>query len=98
MILKINEQALDKIRQAPMTGESFVKLAKSLETTLELTGAAETSLSLDYQHDDVEVVPGDLIPCITLSLRQATLKLPNVDHGVVGVAGPYPEVDHGVGL
>jgi len=83
--MKINEQALDKIRQAPMTGESFVKLAESLMGTLELTGAVETSLSLDYQHDDVKVVPGDLIPCITLSLRQATIKCPNVDHGADGL-------------
>jgi hypothetical protein len=82
MILKINEQALNKVRQATrMNNESFVKLAKSLEQTLELTGAAETSLSLDYQHDDVEVVPGDLIPVITVSLRQATIKFPGVDHG-----------------
>lgn len=82
MILKINEQALAKVQQAKrMNSDSFVKLARSLETTLELTGAAETSISLDYQHDDVEVVPGDLIPVITVSLRQATIKLPTVDHG-----------------
>jgi hypothetical protein len=71
-----------------MSGGSFVKLAKFLESSLELTGAADASISLDYQHDDVEVVPGDLIPCITLSLRQATIKMPTVDHGKVGVAGP----------
>ena len=84
--MKINEPALDKLRQATrMNSESFVKLSQSLETTLELTGAAETSISLDYQHDDVKVVPGGLIPVITLSLRQATIKCPNVDHGADGL-------------
>jgi hypothetical protein len=75
----INEKALDKVRTAKMTGESFAKVAEALDTTLAMTGAAETSMTFDYQHDDIEVVPGDLIPFITIGLRQATLKLPSVD-------------------
>ena len=41
---------------------------------LGLTGAAETSMTFDYQHEDITVEPGDLIPFITVGLRQATIK------------------------
>lgn len=81
MILKINEEALDKVRQAKMSGKGFAMVVETLMEALALTGAAETSLTFDYQHDDVKAVPGDLIPFITVGLRQATVKMPIVDHG-----------------
>jgi hypothetical protein len=57
-----------------MTGETFVTVLDSLSRSLDLTGATETNLVLDYQSDDMEVERGDLIPSITIGLRQATLK------------------------
>ena len=70
----INPSALEKVKTAKMRGESFATVLESLATTLELTGAAETSITFDYQHDDIEVERGDLVPFITIGLRQATIK------------------------
>jgi len=78
-ILKINEEALNRIRAAKMTGDSFAKVAQTLMDALAVTGAAETNVTFDYQHDDINTEPGDLIPFITIGLRQATLKFPTPD-------------------
>jgi hypothetical protein len=72
--VNINQAALDKVRAAKMNGGSFAMVLESIGAMLALTGAAETSMSFDYQHDDIEVEAGDLIPVITISLRQATVK------------------------
>ena len=69
----INKDALEKVKTAKMKGESFATILEDLNLTLEVTGAAETSITFDYQHDDIEVERGDLIPFITIGLRQATL-------------------------
>ena len=70
----VNKDALAKVKTAKMRGESFATVLESLATTLDLTGAAETSITFDYQHDDIEVERGDLVPFITIGLRQATIK------------------------
>ena len=71
--MPVQKEALEKVRTAKMTGENFATVIGTLATSLELTGAAETHLTLDYQHDDMEVKPGDMIPVITIGLRQATI-------------------------
>ena len=76
--MPINQAALAKVREAKMNGESFAKVALHIGGLLELTGAAESNLTFDYQHDDIEVEPGDLIPFITIGLRQATIPIAKV--------------------
>ncbi len=75
--MSINQAALAKVREAKMNAESFAKVARHLAGMLELTSASETHITFDYQHDDIEVEPGDLIPYITVGLRQATQKPPS---------------------
>ena len=70
----INQAALNKVKEAKMTGESFAMVLESVGSMLALTGAAETSMAFDYQHEDIKVERGDLIPVITIGLRQATIK------------------------
>jgi len=70
----INEAALQKVKDAKMSGEGFAMVMATLGETLALTGAAETQMSFDYQHKDILVEPGDLIPFITIGLRQATIQ------------------------
>ncbi len=77
--MPINQASLAKVREAKMSGASFAKVVETLAATLLLTGAAETSMSFDYQFKDIEVKPGDLIPFITVGLRQATIPLPKID-------------------
>lgn len=71
----INKAALEKVKTAKMKGESFATILEDLNLTLDVTGAAETSITFDYQHDDIKVERGDLIPFITIGLRQATMKI-----------------------
>lgn len=77
--MSINQAALKKVRAAKMNGGSFAMVLEDIGRMLDLTGAAETSMTFDYQHDDVTVESGDLIPCITLGLRQATIKQLSAD-------------------
>ncbi len=49
----INKDALEKVKTAKMKGESFATILEDLNLTLEVTGAAETSITFDYQHDDL---------------------------------------------
>lgn len=70
--MSINPAALEKVRTATMRGESFVTVLESLAKTMLLTGAAESSLTLDYRHKDIQIKDGDLIPIITIGLRQVS--------------------------
>jgi len=70
----INQAALEKVHTAKINGGSLAMVLESIGAMRDLTGAAETSMTFDYQHDDIKVEPGDLIPFITVGLRQATIK------------------------
>ncbi|MHC4297944.1 MAG: hypothetical protein ACYS7Y_11625 [Planctomycetota bacterium] len=74
MSMLINHEALEKVKTASMGGESFAKVLDTLAATLQFTGAAESHLTFDYQHDSIKVKSGELIPYITIGLRQATVK------------------------
>ena len=76
--MSINRAALAKVLEAKMTGKSFAAIIESIGAMLNFTGASETHITFDYQHDDIEVKPGDLIPFITVGLRQATLSSPKI--------------------
>jgi hypothetical protein len=77
--MSINQAALEKVREAKMSGGGFVNVLEVLAASLAFTGAVETNMTFDYQHDEVDVEPGDLIPFITIGLRQATIKHPIVE-------------------
>ena len=70
----INQAALEKVKTATMRGDAFAKICEGLDQMLDVTGAAETHVTFDYQHDDIEVKPGELVPFITIGVRQATIK------------------------
>jgi hypothetical protein len=72
--MKINKHALDRVRKAPMSGEGTADILLSMAAGATLDGAEGVSLTLDYQHEDDPVGPGDMIPIITLSLRSATIE------------------------
>ena len=69
--MPVHKEALEKVRTAKMTGETFAMVIETLVTSLELTGATETSLMLDYQEPGMVIEAGDLIPSISIGLRQA---------------------------
>jgi transcriptional regulator of acetoin/glycerol metabolism len=71
--MQINAAALQKLKDAPMTSKHIVMVAEAIGGVLEVTGASDTQMTLDYQHPEIKVKHGDLIPYLTIGLRQATV-------------------------
>lgn len=64
---------LERIKAAPISGvqiaDAFTKLAKAADTT----GTDDCAINIEYAGDGDTLLPGDLVPMITLSLtRQQT--------------------------
>jgi len=70
--MPIHQEALERVRSAKIRGEKVAEIMARFEGVLDATGAADCLLTLDYQGKDMDVQPGDLIPVITIGLRQAT--------------------------
>lgn len=66
--MRINPQALERLRAAPLHGAGFADICENMLLAAATTDATPV-FNLDYQPEVVE--EGDLIPVITIYLRQA---------------------------
>lgn len=71
--MPINEQALEKLKAATFTATTFANVMAQMCEARDLLGAGDTQLTLDYQSEDTVVKPGDMIPVITIGLRQGVV-------------------------
>ena len=72
--MQINEQAMKRLKESSITPEAFCKTMEQICDANNLFGSGNTQLTLDYQSKEVVVQPGDLIPFITIGLRQAIIE------------------------
>ncbi len=80
--MPINPQALTRLEEASFTAPVVSRFIGNLAGMLDMTGATNSQIQLDYQHADDTIAPGDLIPFITIGLRPATVigeEVPSVD-------------------
>ncbi len=71
--MSINPAALEQLRSATFKAETFATVMKQMSLAQDQLGAGDTSLTLDYQIVGEQVEAGDMIPYITIGLRQATV-------------------------
>ena len=71
--MSINPAALEQLRAAPFGAQTFVDVMEQMSLARGLFGAGDVSLTLDYQTHGEPVQAGDMIPYITIGLRQATV-------------------------
>lgn len=69
--MPINKEALERVKTASFGADIFVQILESMCATRDLLGSGDTQFSLDYQSVDTVIEPGDMIPVITIGLREA---------------------------
>lgn len=74
--MPVFNKALERLREATVRTEALATIFEHIGQMVDQFGAAASQLQLDWQKFDDEVLPGDLIPYITLGVRPATQ--PNV--------------------
>lgn len=67
---KINSQALERVRAAPLTGEGVATILELLWENSQKTGCSP-SFVLNYHEVEDEIEEGDMIPVITVTLVRA---------------------------
>lgn len=72
--MAINQAALDRLMAATFSARTFVAVMEQMSDIRDVCGAGTTDLHLDYQEDGDDVKAGELIPTITIGLRQATVE------------------------
>ncbi len=72
--MQINEQAMKRLRESSITPDAFLRTLEQVCEANNLFGAGNTQLSFDYHGAEVELVPGDMIPFITIGLRQPVVE------------------------
>jgi len=73
--MQLNQAAMERLKAATFTPETFVEVAKQMTEAQERFGTfAPSQLPLDYQEDGDEVEPGDMIPVILIGIRPATME------------------------
>lgn len=80
--MPINTEALERVRTAKFTGENFVEIMEHMCAARDLLGAGDTQFSLDYQGADTDIKPGDMIPVITIGLREAVIVSDRIEEDV----------------
>ncbi len=71
--MPINEEALGRLKTATFTSTTFAEVMAQICEARDLYGAGDTQLTLDYQSKDTVVKPGEMIPVITIGLRQGVV-------------------------
>mgnify|MGYP000986561049 FL=1 len=61
---------LDRIKTSAMSGEQVADALAKLAQVADKAGIDGCAVNLEYVTDDDKLVPGDLIPTITLSLKR----------------------------
>jgi len=74
--MPINQAALERFRGAKLRPEKFAEIMEAICSVRDTSAASDavSHLNLDYQDPDDEVQPGEMIPFITIGLRQATVE------------------------
>jgi len=72
--MPINEASRKRLEAATFKAETFVTVMEQMCASRDALGAGDTSLTLDYQETGAEVKAGDMIPYITIGLRQAVVE------------------------
>jgi hypothetical protein len=88
--MKITTESLARLGGAKFTAESVCKVFGFMQAQCEAIGANSTQFSFDFQKPEDVVVPGDLIPVLTLSLRPATPNAPKPEETVDLREAPMP--------
>ena len=61
---------LDRIKGSAMSGEQVADALAKLAHVADQTGIDGCTVNIEYVNDDDKLIPGDLIPTLTLSLRR----------------------------
>lgn len=90
--MKVTTESLARLGAATFTAETVCRVFGFMQAQCEALGANTSSFSFDFQKPEDVVVPGDLIPVLTLTLRPATPNAPRpedtVNLGNAPVPGP----------
>lgn len=71
--MQINERTRKLLADADFTAEHVVECLDMICRTNAVIGGGDTQLTLDYQDSETVVKPGDMIPFITIGLRQGVV-------------------------
>lgn len=72
--MQLNPAATERLRGAQPRGEALVTIFEHLAAIYKVS-ETDAVLTLAYEREGDEVIEGDLIPTITLSLRRANAGL-----------------------
>jgi hypothetical protein len=61
---------LDRIKTSAMSGPQVADAFAKLAQVVDRTESGDCALNIEYVADDDKLLPGDLIPTITLSLQR----------------------------
>jgi hypothetical protein len=68
--LMINKQALERLKAATFTAETVGEVLGQMDSIRDGFGGGDIDLPIDYQQVGDDVKMGELIPMITIGLRQ----------------------------
>lgn len=74
--MKINQYALDAIRDAELTGENIAGLFEKMANAVDAVTAPGGLLVLNYMDPNNLPAEGEFVPTITLGLKPFTLRPP----------------------
>lgn len=67
--MQINQQALQRLRDAGFRGEAVAKIFEMMAEAAESVGSTPSEFVLGYQYDNDAVTTGEMTPVIILALR-----------------------------
>ena len=70
---------LDRIKTSAMSGEQVADAFAKLAQVVDRAESGDCAINIEYAADDDMLLPGDLIPTITLSLVRQTETVERVD-------------------
>jgi hypothetical protein len=70
---------LDRIKTSAMNGEKVADAFAKLAQVVDQAESGDCALNIEYVADGDKLIPGDLIPTITLSLVRQTKTVERVD-------------------
>ena len=72
--MPINQAALDRLKGARLRPDKVAEILEQLSNVRDVFGAGDTHINLDYQEAGAEIKTGDMIPVITIGLRQPAVE------------------------
>ncbi len=72
--MPINQASLDRLKGAKLRPEKVAEILEQLCAVRDTFGAGDTHINLDYQDAGAPILAGDMIPVITIGLRQPTVE------------------------